>query len=244
MRGLAVKSDGMTLHAECPEHRAKGQIHIEQHRSLLDVQLEISRGVLQFLAAVFDLLEIDADILERIGKLDPVLVNQPARLLHIEIARAGSGTEKAFAKPRAFLVRPINHAHRDRRLAVVLCVDAAHDLDSCQRVEAAVEPSAVRHRIDVAAHEQLFLALTTQRRPEIPRSIIVDFHRQSIETLFQKLARRNPRRCKGDPLRAVRVAGQRAQFLELVDRSPGIQSAGHGKNLARKVFTEPLKTEH
>src|SRR6185312_307414 len=61
MRRLAVKGDGVPLNTERAEHRAERKIEIEQHRALLDVQLEIRGGVFEFHAAVFHLLEIDAD---------------------------------------------------------------------------------------------------------------------------------------------------------------------------------------
>ena len=68
MRGLAVERDGVSLDAERAEHRAERQIEIEQHRALLDVQFEIRGGVLEFLAAVLHVLEINADVLQRVGQ--------------------------------------------------------------------------------------------------------------------------------------------------------------------------------
>ena len=51
MRRLSVKSDGVPFDAERSEHGAERQIQIEQDRPLFDVQLEISRRILQFAAA-------------------------------------------------------------------------------------------------------------------------------------------------------------------------------------------------
>ena len=89
MRGLAVKCDRMTFHAESSQHRAEWQIQIQQHRPLLDVQLDVTGGVLQFLARIFHALEINAHVLERVGKFDALFVHKAARFVHIEIAGAG-----------------------------------------------------------------------------------------------------------------------------------------------------------
>ena len=46
-----------------PSTVAERPIEIEQHRALLDVQLEVSGGVRQFFAAFLHLLEIDSILL-------------------------------------------------------------------------------------------------------------------------------------------------------------------------------------
>ena len=57
-----MKHDGMTLHAERPEHRPERKALVQQHRPLLDVQFKVGRRILQLLPAILDLLEVDPDL--------------------------------------------------------------------------------------------------------------------------------------------------------------------------------------
>ena len=45
MRRLSAESDGVPFNSESPEHGAERKIKIEKHRTLLDVQLNIGRGI-------------------------------------------------------------------------------------------------------------------------------------------------------------------------------------------------------
>ncbi len=96
-------------------------------------------------------------LLQGIGQTDAVLVFERARFLHVEVSRAGRGTKKALAKTRAFFIRPIDETHRDRRVAAVLLVNAAQNFQAGERVETAIEPAAIRDRIDVTADQERFL---------------------------------------------------------------------------------------
>ena len=89
MRGLSVKGDRMPFNTERAEHCAQRQIQIQQHRSLLDVQFQISGRVFEFLAAFFHPFEINPNFLQRVWQADVLFVLQFARLVHIEVAGAG-----------------------------------------------------------------------------------------------------------------------------------------------------------
>jgi len=110
MGGLAVELDGMTFDTGKSRAPRQGEVQIEEHRSLLDMQFEIGSGIFQFGVALFDALEIDADGLEALGSRMPSLSFQSARFIHVQVAGAGGGTEQAFAEARAFFVGPIHQA--------------------------------------------------------------------------------------------------------------------------------------
>ena len=88
MRGLTVESDGVAFDAECSEHGRERPIQIEKHRTLFDVQFEISRGVREFLAAILHLLKINSIRFERRGQGDAVFVFQTSRFLQLQVTRA------------------------------------------------------------------------------------------------------------------------------------------------------------
>src|SRR4051812_15384379 len=46
MRGLSVKSNGVTFDAKSSEHRSEREIKVEQNGTLFDVKFEIGSGVL------------------------------------------------------------------------------------------------------------------------------------------------------------------------------------------------------
>ena len=83
----------------------------------------------------------------------PCLSCQATRFLHVEIARAGGGTEQTFPEARAFFIGPIDQAHRHRRLPSEFRTDAPQDFQAGESVERTIEPAAVRHRVDVTADE-------------------------------------------------------------------------------------------
>ena len=112
--------------------------------------------------------------------------------------------------------------HRHRRLAVVLRIDAAKNLDARDDIQATIEPPAIRHGINVPADEQGSFRFTVQGCPKIPRCIAMDFDRERFEFFLKPLARLDPRWGEGDSLRAVLIAGQRAKLFEFGDCAGGL----------------------
>ena len=106
-------------------------------------------------------------------------------------------------------------------------IDAPQNFHAGQDIEAAVEPAAVRHGINVAADEQGFFRFAAQGRPKISRRVRVNFDRQFGKFLLEPVARGNPRRRERDALRAVFVAGERAKFFQFGDGAFGIQRRIH-----------------
>ena len=106
MRGLAVKSDRVTFDAECSDHRRQWPIQVEQHRTLFDVQFEIGRGIVEFFAAIFHLLEVDSVRFERGGKRDAFLVFQFSRFLQIPGDPSTPMNRKGSSRTARLLRRP------------------------------------------------------------------------------------------------------------------------------------------
>jgi len=73
---------------------------------LLDMQLQISGAILQFFATVFNALEINADLFQRVGQGNAVFVFERAGFVHVEIAGAGGRAEQAFAEGARLLHPP------------------------------------------------------------------------------------------------------------------------------------------
>src|SRR5581483_2214094 len=117
--------------------------------------------------------------------------------------------------PRALLVRPVDEPHRHGRLA--LPGHATQYLHPGEDVEAAVEPAAVRNRVDVAADQQRALGGSGQREPLVPRRVDLLDRPRPGDLVAQPRTRALPRLRPRDPLRTVLVAREPAQLLELGD---------------------------
>ena len=103
---------------------------------------------------------------------------------------------------------------------VAVCGDPPQHLDPGDDVEAAVEPAAVRHRVDVAADA----AAPGPTRPGsvnhwFPASSISSVGARRGDLLAQPLPRPLPRLRPRDALRAVLVAGQLLQLARARQRS-------------------------
>ena len=59
--GLAAEVDAVPLDPEGAEDGAEREVHVEQHRPLLDVQLEVGGGVGELPARLEHAVEVDAD---------------------------------------------------------------------------------------------------------------------------------------------------------------------------------------
>ena len=207
----------------CPSTTPSGQVHRLEHRPLLDVQLEVRRGVRELRARAERAVEVDAVLAQRVRQRDPVAVVQRAQLVLVA-HRAGRGrrAEERAAEARALLVGPVDEPHGHRRLA--LRGDAPQHLDAREHVQAAVEPAAVRHRVHVPADQQRPLRGAAEREPLVARPRRSP-RRAPVPASFSRsqLARLLPGLRPGDPLGAVVVAGQLAELLELGDGARRIE---------------------
>ena len=154
VRRLAGPRDAMALDAERAEHDAERQVEALEDRSLLDVQLEVGRRVASWRALrARGRGRLRARRVRR-GSETPSRSTscRSSSWSRIDPA-AARRAEQAAAEAGAFLVGPVDEPHGHGRRP--FRGDPAHDLDARHDVQAAVEPAAVRHRVDVPADQQL-----------------------------------------------------------------------------------------
>ena len=228
VRGLARPRDAPALDAVGAEHGAEGNAHRLEHRPLLDVELEVGRGRLELRPRLEGPVEVDAVRSERVGERDPVPVGQLAQLVLVaHRAARRRGAEERAAEARALLVGPVDEPDRDRRRA--LLGDPAQHLGARDDVEAAVEPAAVRDRVDVAADQDGALRLAAQRPPVVAGCVALALEREAVEEPVEPGAGRVPRVRPRDALGAVLVARELLELAQLRDDATGIE--GHGATL-------------
>ena len=91
---------------------------------------------------------------QSVFQANSVTVSTVAVGLYSMRARKRGGSEEAPTKSRTFLVCPIYNANRDRRLALELLGKTAQYLKARENAQAAVQPTAVRHRVKMAAKDE------------------------------------------------------------------------------------------
>ena len=145
---------------------------------------------------------------QRVRQRDAVASLSCAQLVLVAHRAGGRRrAEERAPEARALLVGPVDEPHRHRRRA--LGGDPPQHLDAGHDVQAAVEPAAVRDRVDVAADQQRALGGAPQREPLVARLVDLLDRAGLRDLAAEELARLLPGLRPGDPLRAVLVAGER-----------------------------------
>ena len=158
-----VNGDRVPLDAERAEHHAHRQLQAFQHRPLLDVQFEIRGGVPQFVPRLGASVR-SMPVLGGVDQLDAVLV--------VKLRHRGTECPLAALDPNRLRPNraPSSSAQSTRRTVTggVPCSAAlaAQHFHAGDDVQAAVEPAAVGHAVDVPADQQ-FLRLALERRPQV-----------------------------------------------------------------------------
>ena len=148
------------------------------------------------------------------GSAMPVRVAALAQLVLIGHRAGGRRrAEERAAEARPLLVGPVDEPHGERRLPVGR--DPPQHLDARHDVEAAVEPAAVRHRVDVPADEQRPVGAAREREPLVARLVDLLDRAGRRDLPAEPLARLLPRVGPGHALGAVLVPCQLAELLEL-----------------------------
>ncbi len=156
----------------------------------------------------------------------------PSGPLHdaAEVSRAGVPTVMVFVQS----LRGLSHTKLEdtKEEHLELSVQALDRLAAKAlaryHVEAAVEPAAVRHRVDVAADQQRALGRAGEREPLVSRLVDLLHRPRAGDLLAQPAARRLPGVRPGDALGAVLVAGQLAELLQLGDGARGVERHAAG----------------
>ena len=168
---------------------------------------------------------------QRLGKRDPVAVRQLAQLVLVgHRARGRRGAEE-----RAAEARPSSSAQLTSRTVtggVALLRDPAQHLDRGEDVEAAVEPAAVRHGVDVTAEQDGALGRAAQRPPLVAGLVDVVLERQALELRAEPLLRRSPRSPSTRP--AARRSRRRSARAARAARRRFCGIEGHGVNLTTR----------
>ena len=107
-----------------------------------------------------------------------VAIAQVAHLVHLERACARRRSEQAAPEAGTLLVGPVHEAHAHGRLSVLAV--RAQDLERAELAKRAVEPSAVRHGVDVRADDHEPILLARKVGPEIAGRVHRDLHGQLV----------------------------------------------------------------
>ena len=183
--------DPPALDAERAEHGAEREVQRLEHRPLLDVELEVGGRALELRARLERAVEVDAvrararrAARRRRGRSAARSSSWSA----IEPRRGGRAEERA-AEARALLVGPVDEPDGDGRRRPPRRSGAA-PRPPATHVEAAVEPAAVRDRVDVPADQHGALrrrrGASTSR---CPACVALDLERQAVEQLSASHAR-------------------------------------------------------
>ena len=221
-----------------PSTTPSGISMLLQHRPLLDVQLEVGGGVRELRGALERAVDVDA-----MRAPGPPAARSPSRSVRPRRS-SGSSVPQAALEPNRLRPKraPSSSAQSTSRTVTGgvpsrRCGAAPRPAD---HVQAAVEPAAVRHRVDVPADQQL--ALATRRaasptgcRPRRPRP------RPAAPSSLSRIQARAVAQVsvQRDPLRAVFVAGERAQRAQLSATRAG--SSAIGASLPRPCLESSRK---
>ena len=222
--GLAAELDQIPLVPERAADRRGQPPGVEQHRALLDVQLEVGERAIEALAGGRRLVEIHVALRERVLQPRAVGVAQVAHVVRVERPRGGGRAEQAAAEARPLLVGPVDEPDRDRRRR-----PGGQRPDGAERgrdPERAVEPPARGHRVDVRADDHEPLALPSELGPDVARDVTVDGHGQLAELAQQPLAGLQPVRRPRQSAGAVGPAGQLGQLTQVGEDAVRIDHAG------------------
>src|SRR3569623_1345548 len=215
VRGLTDELEAVALDAHRAEHDADRLLQLLEHRPLLDVELEIRDRLLRLevLRRRLELIEIDPVLGERIWQLHARAIDEVSELsTRIECTGGRRGAPQRPPEPCAFFIGPVDEVDRQLRLAML-----AQDLEPGEPAEAALEPAAAGHGIEVAADHEALRRLAADGRPQISRRIALGRDAALAELRGEPLAGLAPRRSPRGALGAALVGGQLRELLEVRD---------------------------
>jgi hypothetical protein len=149
-----MKDNRMSLHPLGPKHNAKRQLHFFQNRTLLDVQFQISSYVPAFSAGITNPIDIDAAVPKSILQTNSIAVCTNAVNGDAMSSGKRRRSEEAPAEAGPFLIGPIDQPNRDRWPAVKILRETAHHLKPRKNAQGAIQPTAVRYRIEMASQNK------------------------------------------------------------------------------------------
>ncbi len=163
-----------------PNTTPSGKCHALQNGALFDVQLNVSRRVLLLARRFGKTVDRKAATLDRVFQADAVLVGAAAVGFDARSTRECRRSQQTAAKARAFFVGPVNQTDGNRRAAAEFFRETAQHFETSRDTEASVQPSAVRHGVEMAADDQRLLRRAWQRGPAIAGGIVVVLNREAL----------------------------------------------------------------
>ena len=131
---------------------------------------------------------------------------------------AADEPKQAAAEPRAFLVRPVDQLQRHRRLPITV---HAQRLERGHHAQRAVEPSAIGHRVEMAADDDRAIGGAGQRHPAVAGRVHLRLDPDRRQARAQPFARVAPHRTPREALRTVGGRGPLAEVPEVGDHVAG-----------------------
>src|SRR5580704_1936729 len=104
----------MSLNAFGPEHSAERQGPALEHRALLDMQFDVSGGVLSLTRGLGEAIDFDAATAQGVFHTNAIAISAHAIRSNRGSACERRRTQQAAAKARPFFIRPIDQANGDR----------------------------------------------------------------------------------------------------------------------------------
>ena len=219
------------LHPGGAAHGGHGHALAVEHRSLLDVELEVGAQALTPPGGRAHRAQVHAVLAHHGGDVAAVGVGQAGQRPGIERPGHGRAAEEAAPEAGALLVGEVHQGHPVRR---PLLGGRAKHLDGGHHAERAVEPAAGGHGVDVRADGNAPLALARQPGPEVGR--LVALHRHAVDrgqTGAKELAGLLPLRGPAHSPRPAGAAGQPVQLPEVRDDAPGVER--HQPTRSRRI---------
>ena len=200
MGRLTREPQDVPLDSVSADDHTRGLVEGLEHRSLLDVQLEIRPGIArdQRPLRLRHAIERDAILLKRIHEANAGLVRQVPNGIRREAAARAGGPQQAPRESRALFVGEVDDGERDRPITLL---ELAQRFDSREDAERPVEPAAVRNRIQVPADDHRACGLARQGDPVVAGGVPLLAEPEPGGDAVQPATCLTPNRPPGDPLR-------------------------------------------
>jgi hypothetical protein len=157
-------------------------------------------------------------------ELDQARVEADRRGVQVRSHSSSTPSSAAMRAARTSSTSRAAATSASRRASIgleVLRALAAGGEPPAQDAERAVQPAAVRHRVDPPAEDHRPLGPAGQGCPQVPRLVRVDVDRQLGQPLAQPVAGAGPRVGPREALRAALVAGQLTECPQVGDGATG-----------------------
>ena len=169
--GLAALGDPVALDAERAEHKLERYVHRLEHGALLDVQLEVGRRVLELGAASSAESRSTSKAAIAPGSGTPSASFSARRSSCRPSSRRRPTSRRERPGSGLLLVRPRDEPYGRAGGSPSSAIRRRSTSAPATTLRAAVEPAAVRHRVQVPADDERLLARTRERPPVAAGSV-------------------------------------------------------------------------